>query len=377
MRRVSHQPRPHAQASHQALNFTWHAGYWVEDAHYLFTTAEIDRIETATRTLIEMTFSAVDEVIRRLDFQRYGIPEYLHGPIMRSWEVDAPTLYGRFDYAYDGEQLKLLEYNAQTPTSLYEAAVVQWGWLNETYPGHDQFNRIHEALLEQFTYLREQRGLSAMHFACAPEAEEDVGTTRYLQDLAVQAGLHTTFLTLAELGLQDGTTLVDLDDEIITALFWLHPYEFMWEEKSALLLPYLPPQTTVLEPLWKMILSNKQLLVTLWEMFPEHELLLPASNTPLSGPSARKSRVSREGQNVTLFDASGRVLASTDGEYPDDQPVYQGLATLPGMPTSDGQVRYPVLGAWVVGDAAPGIGIRESAGLITDNRSFFVPHRIE
>jgi glutathionylspermidine synthase len=36
-------------------------------------------------------------------------------------------LYGRFDLAYRGDgPPKLLEYNADTPTALFEAAVVQW-----------------------------------------------------------------------------------------------------------------------------------------------------------------------------------------------------------------------------------------------------------
>jgi glutathionylspermidine synthase len=35
-----------------------------------------------------------------------------------------------------------------------------------------------------------------------------------------------------------------------------------------------------------------------------------------------------------------------------------------------------VLGAWIVGDDAAGMGIRETPGLITDDSSTFVPHRI-
>ncbi|GGB70735.1 glutathionylspermidine synthase family protein [Deinococcus soli (ex Cha et al. 2016)] len=377
MRRIPHAPRPGEQARHEALNFTWHHGYWQDGAHYAFTPHEIDRIEEATRHLITMSFQAVDHVLQHRQLHQYGIPEYLHGPIQRSWDADDPTLYGRFDLAYDGQHLKLLEYNAQTPTSLYEAAVVQWQWLQDTHPDQDQFNRIHEALIEQFRHFRTGRGLQALHFACADHSDEDAGTTRYLQDLASQAGLATDFLTMTQLGIRtEGTpALVDLHNRDIQALFWLYPYEFMWEERSAMTLPYLQ-HVTVLEPLWKMVLSNKQLLVTLWDLFPGHELLLPASNTPVNGACARKSRISREGQNVTLYGMSGEVLASTPGEYEDEQPVYQALAHLPAMPAEDGPW-YPVLGTWVVGDDAPGMGIRESRSLITDNVSRFVPHVID
>jgi glutathionylspermidine synthase len=35
---------------------------------------------------------------------------------------------------------------------------------------------------------------------------------------------------------------------------------------------------------------------------------------------------------------------------------------------------FPVIGSWVIGDAAAGIGIREDDGPITRNSSRFVPH---
>ena len=55
-----------------------------------------------------------------------GIPEHAVTLIERSWEADPPSLYSRLDLAYDGVHApKLLEYNADTPTSLLEAAVAQ------------------------------------------------------------------------------------------------------------------------------------------------------------------------------------------------------------------------------------------------------------
>ena len=51
--------------------------------------------------------------------------------IEQTWAKNVPHLYGRFDFGYDGENLKMFEYNADTPTSLLEAAVVQWQWLEQ------------------------------------------------------------------------------------------------------------------------------------------------------------------------------------------------------------------------------------------------------
>jgi len=36
-----------------------------------------------------------------------------------------------------------------------------------------------------------------------------------------------------------------------------------------------------------------------------------------------------------------------------------------------------VIGAWIVGDAAAGIGVREDDGVVTRNLARFVPHFIE
>ena len=47
--------------------------------------------------------------------------------IAASWKRRDASLYGRFDLRYDGQgPAKLLEYNADTPTSLFETAVFQW-----------------------------------------------------------------------------------------------------------------------------------------------------------------------------------------------------------------------------------------------------------
>lgn len=62
---------------------------------------------------------------------------------------------------------------------------------------------------------------------------------------------------------------------------------------------------------------------------------------------------------------------ATHGQYGAEGFVYQEFWALP-----DFDNQRPVLGAWVVEDEAAGLGIRETSGLITDDTSSFVPHRI-
>lgn len=79
--------------------------------------------------------------------------------IVWSWNEEPPAIYGRFDLAYDGiHPPKLLEYNADTPTALLEASVVQWYWLQDVFPKDDQFNSIHEHLVAKWKELKDYVG---------------------------------------------------------------------------------------------------------------------------------------------------------------------------------------------------------------------------
>jgi glutathionylspermidine synthase len=78
----------------------------------------------------------------------------------------------------------------------------------------------------------------------------------------------------------------------------------------------------------------------------------------------------REGANITLYDGSGRVLESRDGSYGDEGYVWQARAPL----AKAGAGGSAVLGVWLIGDQAHGLGIREADGLITTDDCHFVPH---
>src|SRR3974377_1024396 len=96
--------------------------------------------------------------------------------VIRSWEEREPSIYGRFDLAYDGVGApKLLEYNADTPTALLEASVIQWFWLKDIDERGDQCNSIHERLIEAWTALKELDG-RPIHFAAQEGIVEDYVT---------------------------------------------------------------------------------------------------------------------------------------------------------------------------------------------------------
>src|SRR5215469_4308883 len=151
MRRLASTPRDNWQKRVEEVGLTWHSldqPYWNESAFYEFTAKEVDVLESATNELEKMTLAAAQHIIDNRLYSKMGIPDVAVPLIESSWEAEPPSLYGGFDFAYDGANPpKLLEYNADTPTSLVEAAVVQWYWLQDRFPTSDQFNSLHERLV--------------------------------------------------------------------------------------------------------------------------------------------------------------------------------------------------------------------------------------
>lgn len=373
MQRLATPPRPDWRSHvERDLGFVFHtsdgAPYWDETCCYVFTAEEVDALETATGELEQMCLELVDQVVKAGDaaYDRLVIPRPAWEAIERSWTAGDKSLYGRFDLRFDGNgPPRLLEYNADTPTALFEAAVIQWDWLEALQPGSDQFNSIHEKLIEAWKQFG--LGRTRVYFSAVKGDAEDGGTVDYLRDTAIQAGLDTARIAVEDIG-WDGGRFRDLDNLRIEALFKLYPWEWIVGEVFGQHL--LSGAVRVIEPAWKMVLSNKAALSLLWEMAPNHPNLLPAAleRGGIEGPVVRKPIFGREGANVQVIEAD-RVVAETGGGYGAEGFVYQAHAPLPAF---DGN--YPVIGAWVVASQPAGIGIREDSTAITSNTSRFVPH---
>jgi len=356
----------------------------VERLGFAFPLEEIERdIEAPTNEIEQLCFAFIetaigdDEVLTRL-----AIPPAQWDFVRASWTGGQRNLYGRLDLAYDGHgPAKLLEYNADTPTALFETGVAQWDWLEQAMArgalprGCDQFNSVHERLIAAFAGLREPSPYR-LHLTCVEGSAEDRGTVDYLQDCARQAGLDTRFTFVEEIGLLSDGRFCDGSNVPIETLFKLYPWEWLFRERYA---PSLAgSRCQFVEPPWKALLSNKGLLACLWEMEPGHPNLLPAffEGDPrcatLSARTVRKPLYSREGANVTMTER-GKVVDSDDGPYGAEGYVLQDAAT--NLFARDGN--HAVLGSWLVASQACGLCLREDASPVTKNSSRFVPHYIE
>ncbi len=374
MKRIPSSQRKDWENKLEELGFGYHSLeglYWDESHYYEFSMDEINTIESATAELWQMCLEAVDYVIEKNLWHRFSIPEYFREYIITSWEEDHPSVYGRFDFGFDGKNLKLLEFNADTPTSLYEASVIQWYWLQEMFPEKDQFNSIHEKLVDYWKYLTAYMNPRHIYFASLTNIE-DVTNIEYIRDCATQAGFDTEFIPVQDIGwAEEIEEFISGDRSVMEYIFKLYPYEWIMEDGFAEKLVRNGFRSQWIEPAWKILLSSKAILPILWEMYPGHPYLLEAYfESGHLRDFAKKPVYSREGANVALHRNHIPVEASK-GDYGKEGFIYQQLFDLPDC---DGN--HPVIGSWVIGQEPAGIGIRESVHLITNNESRFVPHLI-
>jgi glutathionylspermidine synthase len=406
MQRIPLTPRDNWQQRVEAVGLTFHTlengtPYWDESAAYQFTAAEIDTLEAAGYQLQEMCLAAAQHIIDKKRYAELDIPDFAIEAIEWAWNNEPPALYGRFDVSWSGAQSgqapKLLEYNADTPTSLLEAAVVQWHWLKDmphslVSSKPDQFNSIHEKLIAKWKDIDPYLS-KPIYFAALDNAEDQL-TVTYLRDTAQQANLDTRQLAMQDIGWNDAQqAFLDLDDHPIFSIFKLYPWEAMLQEEFGPHALATYQSTRWIEPIWKMLLSNKGILPILWQLYPNHELLLeaqfaedganpttnpgaprPDSRTWVSAPPpktmrnyVRKPLMSREGANITLV-RDNATIVTTEGPYNGKQ-IVQALA-----PDAIFDDRHAVLGLWMIDQDCCGMGVRESFSPITGNLSSFVPH---
>ncbi|MBM0225423.1 glutathionylspermidine synthase family protein [Micromonospora sp. ATA51] len=383
MRREASTPRPGWDATIRSQGLVYVdtelpdggiMSYWDETAAYAFALDEVLRLEEATEELHRMSVAAAEHVVARDRYAEFGIPAWAAEAVARSLREAAPSLYGRFDLWYDGSwPPKLLEYNADTPTALVEASIIQWYWLEHTRPAADQWNSLHERLVGAWAKIGADLHDRRVHVVWSGEEEsgEDQITAGYLAETARQAGLDVELLPIQQVG-WDGRRFVDAADRPVTTCFKLYPWEWMLAEPYGPLALDPGTPTTWIEPAWKLLLSNKALLAVLWELYPDHEYLLPAYLDSPRGMTeyVAKPLLGREGGSVRIV--AGGAEITNPGSYGQEGFCYQAFRALPEFAGS-----RMVVGSWIVDGESAGAGVRESESLITDGYARFLPHYID
>ncbi len=395
MKRIHLGARPDWKAKAEDAGFVFHtmhdAPYWDEETVYEFDLEEVETlIEDPSTELHEMCREAAEAITGSEELmQRLAIPREHWDLVAGSWRDGDPELYGRFDLVHDGHgPAKLLEYNADTPTSLYESAAFQWHWLEDQIAAgvlpetSDQFNGLHEALVARFAELFAPD--TDLHFTSFPDNPEDYATTESMAYAAREAGLGAHYVPVDQIGVTKDGQFADADALVIGTLFKLYPWEDMLRDDFGDALAGARCQ--FLEPPWKALLSNKGLLPVLWRLFEGHPNLLPAffedelsaggdavarAAEALQRGQVRKPVFSREGASITITENGAVTEAAENTAYDAHPMIVQGYHPIPDF---DGF--RPVIGAWIVGRTCVGMGLREDRSRITQDLSRFKPHYI-
>lgn len=360
------------------------AGLWDESAYYRFSAAEIDRIEAVANELYAMVVEAVGHVVDRRLYGLLGLDPAVAKLVEKAWSafrrggataVQHSSLLTRLDLAQDAQgDIKLLGCHADGPGGLFTTSIVQWNWKEARFPDADQFNGLHEA-----TTARLQRmsagvpGRQHLHLACATPDAPRQGELAYFAALAEEASIDTTVMGLQDIG-WDGHRFRDLDDAEMRWLFKLYPWEALMADAYGQHLP--TAGMDVLEPAWTLLASNHGLLSVLWELYPEHPNLLPASLT--EGDLAGKPLVERRSllgldRPARRLTRGGTVVYDTGAAVNPGGYVYLAPAPAAGV-VSGAAGRTAVLQVWIVGDSAYGMGVRESRDPVIDADAAMVPH---
>jgi glutathionylspermidine synthase len=374
----------------ESLGFVWHTDSdetsYISDELVVISESEAEAYYEATNELYDMYIEAAEHVVENNLFHEIGIPFNLVDVIKESWENDVHWhLYGRFDLAggIDGKPIKLLEFNADTPTALFETAIIQWAILKQNdLEEESQFNSLYEALVDNFKRLVTlEQDVSAFEerydgwkflFTSIRGNSEEENTVRLLQHIATEAGFETEFAYIddIEFSTEEG---ISYNDETYELWFKLIPWEDIALEESdlAMLLTNIikNQKAIIFNPAYTLLFQSKGLLKILWDLYPNHPLLLETSFEPLEGQKQVKKPVfGREGGSISILDEDANELENIAGDYDSHKMVYQAYTELP----TDKQGNSYQAGIFYAYEAC-GLGFRKG-GKILDNMSKFVGH---
>lgn len=374
----------------EQIGFEWHTDSdetkYIADELVHVSDAEAEAYYEAVNTLYDMYASAAQYVIDNNLFFDLGIPFNLIDPIKKSWENDVHWhLYGRFDLAggIDGKPIKLIEFNADTPTALFETAILQWALLKHNRMDEErQFNNVYQAISDNFRRLitlfddpadfeRYYEGWKILFSSISGNIEEEQ-TVRLLQQMATDAGFVTGFEPLGGVKF-DEEGIYDQNEEPYEYWFKLYPWEDIAIEEpelATLLTTIMNHQKAIiLNPAYTLLFQSKGMMKILCDLFPDSPYLLKTSFEPLQGIAYVEKRMfGREGANVRIFDATGKTVEANDGPYGNFKPIYQEYVELPQDVHGN---RYQA-GVFFAYEAC-GLGFRRG-GRILGNMSKFVGH---
>ncbi len=376
----------------EELGFTWHTDSdgtkYINDELVEISSEEAEAYYEAGNEIYDMYVEAAEFVIDNDLFFDLGIPFNLVESIKKSWENDVHWhVYGRFDFAggIDDKPIKLIEFNADTPTSLFETTLLQWALLKQNNMDEEkQFNNVYEAISQNFKRLitldddielfDERYDGWKILFSSVEGDDEEEATTRLLQQMATDAGFNTGFEYLENVKF-DEKGIFDAHDNKYEYWFKLYPWEDIAHDEPELATTLsnimMNQEAIIINPAYTLLFQSKGIMKIMCDLFPDSPYLLNTSYEPLKGiKQVEKTVFGREGANTKIIDAEGKILEQIDGPYDNYKKVYQEYVEF----NKDVKGNKYQAGVFFAYEAC-GLSFRKG-GEIMDNMSKFVGHII-
>lgn len=360
---------------------------YITDDIVVVSEQEAEQYYEAANELYEMFIEAGQHVLDNNRLEELGIPENLHRLVKYSWDNDKQWhLYGRFDLSggLDGKPIKLIEFNADTATCIPETAVMQWASLKaNNLDESQQFNTLYERLVENFREIQRQNPdfEPTLLISTMRDYPEDDTNMQVLGEAAKEAGFEVAFEYIDEVEFSpiEGIYKQNPKDGSFTRYdYWfkLIPWEYIgWDEPELadiLTNMVINQKAVILNPAYTLLFQSKGILKVLWELYPNHPLLLQTESKAIQGKaSVEKVLFGREGANVRILSADGYAVEKNDGEYFEQNTVFQEYTEF----LQDKSGNYYQAGVFFAGEAC-GLGFRKG-GKIIDNKAQFCGHIIE
>ena len=375
----------------QNIGWNWMLGEntlpYITNEIVVVSETEAENYYEAANELYEMYVYAAQHVIDNNRLTELGIPENLVELIKYSWENDADWhIYGRFDLSggLDGKPIKLIEFNADTATCIPETAVVQWASLKANYLDESQqFNTLYESFVEKFRELHRQNPTfeKTLLISTMKGFPEDDTNMQVMGEAAKEAGFDIAFeyIENVEFSTTEGIFRQNSSDGVFKKYdFWfkLIPWEYIAGDEPELtrILTEISKskKAIILNPAYTLLFQSKAMLRILWELYPNHSLLLETNLRAISGKTwVEKVFFGREGANVRIVSPVGSTEISTEGEYKTQNTVFQAYTEF----VKDNAGNSYQAGVFFVGEACA-LGYRRG-GRILDNKAQFCGHLIE
>ncbi|WP_243450404.1 glutathionylspermidine synthase family protein [Desulfosporosinus sp. Sb-LF] len=342
--------------------------------------------------------SADDALLREL-----GIPEEALLAVRVLVKPEMVTVIGRFDFVQTAEGIKMIEFNADTPTSVVEAFFVNakacrfFGVENPNEGVNGQIQEAFGSIIE--TYQKQGYATNSIVFSALGWHDEDRDTVKYLLN---HSGLSAQFVALEDLRISEDRLCALAEEQLVPIDVWyrLHALEKLAEDNDerdryptgAHVLDLVARgKLAIINPPSAFVAQTKALQSLIWNLHEtgefytteEHQwietYMLPTymENRFLNKePYVTKPIFGREGGAVSLFEADGQLVEKDKDDFYWDQPmIYQKRVDMEVVEsnTLSGPYQGRLLwGSFLVGGKASAVSARIGER-ITGNLSCFLP----